>query len=102
LSTEHLALKDPQRSKKLMSKFIGPFRVTRVISPVAYELELPPSLKIHPVFHVSKLKAVKESSRSYPGLEPAGSDPRPPPELINEEGEEEWEVERVVARRSVR
>lgn len=102
LSTEHLALKDPQRSKKLMSKFIGPFRVTRVISPVAYELELPPSLKIHPVFHVSKLKAVKESSRSYPGRKPASSDARPPPELVNEEGEEEWEVERVVARRSVR
>ena len=98
LSTEHLRLKDPDRSKKLLGKYIGPFRVTRVISPVAYELDLPSSMQIHRVFHVSKLRELKQSRRDYPGRESAESE-RPPPELINEAGEEEWEVEKIVNRR---
>jgi hypothetical protein len=43
-------------SKKLTAKYVGPFAVERVISPVAYRLRLPKTLKIHPVFHVSLLQ----------------------------------------------
>ncbi|KAL0361121.1 UNVERIFIED_CONTAM: Retrovirus-related Pol polyprotein from transposon opus [Sesamum radiatum] len=41
---------------KLTQRFYGPFRILRRIGPVAYELELPPTARIHPVFHVSLLK----------------------------------------------
>lgn len=102
LSTEHLTLKDKERTKKLTSKYIGPFPIVRVVSSVAYELTLPPSLRIHPVFHVSKLRALKASTEAeYPGRNDAVA-PRPPPELINEDGEEEWEVERIVRQRTVK
>ena len=102
LSTEHLALKDKDRTKKLTSKYIGPFSITRVVSSVAYELQLPPQLSIHPVFHVSKLRAVKSSTaEEFPGRSDIGAS-RPPPELIRENGEEEWEVERIVKQRTVK
>jgi transposase InsO family protein len=102
LSSEHLQLKDKDRTKKLMEKYIGPFQVKRVVSSVAYELELPSTMKIHPVFHVSKLKPMKSSSSiEYPDRASSVA-PRPPPELITEDGDEEWEVERVVKERTVK
>lgn len=55
LSTANLQLPSTM-SKKLAAKYLGPFKVERVISPVAYKLKLPKSLKIHPVFHVSLLQ----------------------------------------------
>ncbi|RXN22249.1 Retrotransposable element Tf2 type 1 [Labeo rohita] len=49
-------------SNKLAPKFIGPFTVTKILSPVAVRLKLPPVYRrIHPVFHVSKLKPVFHS-----------------------------------------
>src|SRR5262249_22145528 len=41
---------------KLLSKFIGPYKIQKKINEVAYQLELPHTMKIHNVFHVSLLK----------------------------------------------
>jgi hypothetical protein len=54
LSTANLKLPSTM-SRKLTAKYIGPFKVERIINPVAYKLKLPSTLKIHPVFHVSLL-----------------------------------------------
>ena len=51
-------------SRKLDYKRLGPFEVKRVINPVAFELTLPPWMKIHPVFHVSLLEKVKVNQSS--------------------------------------
>jgi len=42
------------KSRKLTTRFIGPYQIMRRIGPVAYEIALPPHLKnLHNVFHVS-------------------------------------------------
>jgi hypothetical protein len=74
--------------KKLDWKNLGPFRITEVISPYAYRLDLPASMRIHPVFYVDRLR-------------PAAQDPLPgqriaPPPPVEVDGVEEFEVEEVL------
>ncbi len=65
LSSKNIPLRSV--SNKLAPKFIGPFTVTMIISPVAVCLKLPPAYRrIHPVFHVSKLKPVFHSTINPP------------------------------------
>ena len=47
----------PRANQKLSFKFYGPFEVLARIGSVSYKLQLPPSLSVHPVLHVSQLKA---------------------------------------------
>jgi hypothetical protein len=45
-----------RRVHKLSKRYYGPFKLIRAVGEVAFQLELPPASKIHPVFHVSQLK----------------------------------------------
>ncbi|CAJ2638263.1 unnamed protein product [Trifolium pratense] len=45
------------KSRKLTSRFIGPFEILKRVGQVAYRIALPPSLaNLHDVFHVSQLR----------------------------------------------
>ena len=81
LSTAGLNLKIAG-TKKLAPKWVGPFKVLERIGPVAYKLDLPETMKIHDVFHVSVLKRYFRDSRTKPG---------PPPEVIDDVPQ--WEVD---------
>lgn len=70
LSSKNLPLQT--ESRKLAPRFIGPFKVEKIINPNAVRLHLPASLRVHPVFHVSLLKPVTESPHQPPA-------PPPPP-----------------------
>jgi hypothetical protein len=54
LSTDNITLAD-YPSSKLRPRYLGPFTVIKVVSPVSYKLSLPSSMAVHPVFHVSRL-----------------------------------------------
>ncbi|KAK1441653.1 hypothetical protein QVD17_07716 [Tagetes erecta] len=55
-----------RRNEKLSPRFFGPYRIKQVVGPVAYELELPPDARIHPIFHISMLKPARGSFSSVP------------------------------------
>ena len=79
----------PVASRKLASRFIGPFEINKVVNPAAVQLVLPPSLKIHPVFHVSQLKPVSTSV-----LSPV---PTPPPSSLTlQDGDPAWRVRKLL------
>ena len=55
LKTKHLGIRTLP-SKKLFQLWMGPFTVTKVINPAAYQIALPTFWRAHNVFHVSLLK----------------------------------------------
>jgi hypothetical protein len=86
LSSTNLRTSRPAR--KLDYKRVGPFTIMEKVNSRSYRLDLPKTMKVHPVFHVSLLE------RFHPDSIP-GRIARPPPPLIVA-GEDEWEVEAIL------
>jgi len=90
-------IKTTRPTKKLDDKWFGPFPITEVISNNAYKLKLtPPFSKVHPVFNITMLRRfqpdqIKERPR-----------PTEPTPVIDEEGEEVYEVECILDKRERR
>ena len=80
-------------SKKLDYKRQGPFEITAKISTHAYSLALPDTMKIHNVFHVSRLTL--DDNNPYPGQT------IPPPPPVEVEGEDEYFIEDILDSRLV-
>ena len=81
-------IKTDRPFKKLEDKRYGPFKIVKKISSSAYELKLPHSMKVHPVFNTSRLISFEEDSipgRRHP----------PPPAPVVEGDSPEWEVESI-------
>ena len=81
-----------RRSEKLTEWFVGPYRVKKIILANAVELNLSSTIKIHPVVNISRI-------RKYTSQVDGQRKETPKPVII--EGEEEWEVEKILNKRKV-
>jgi len=82
-----------RRSEKLVERFVGPYKIKAIISSNVVELELPASVKIHPVVNVSRIKWY---------IDQVDGQRKETPQLVVIEGEEEWEVEKILNKRKIR
>ena len=82
-----------RRTEKLTERFVGPYKIKKIVSSNVVELELPSTVKIHPVVNVSKICHYIRQVEGQRKEQPA-------PVII--EGEEEWEVERILNKRWIR
>ena len=89
LNTQNLRFKSPG-TPKLMPRWVGPFTVLERIGDVAYSLELPASMRMHPVSHVSLLQRYCGDGRVQPP---------PPPFYVG--GQLAYTVSRILDHRPV-
>jgi len=79
--------------KKLTEKFIGPYVVRKIVSENAVELELPVSLRVHPVVNIRRLVKYREQVEGQKRI---------PPPPVKVAGEKEYEVEEILDRQERR
>ena len=92
LSTKDLVFKE-RPTKKLTERYVGPYAIEEVVSSNAVKLQLPSSMRIHPVVNISQIVRYKEQMKGQKKEEGK------PVEI---EGVEEWEVEKILNKKKIR
>ena len=92
LSTKDLVFKE-RPTKKLTERYVGPYAIEEVVSSNAVKLQLPSSMRIHPVVNVSRIVRYKEQVKGQKKEEG---------KLVEVEGVEEWEVEKILKKKKTR
>jgi len=92
LSTKDLVFKE-RPSKKLMERYVGPYAIEEVVLSNAVKLQLPSSMRIHPVVNVSQIVRYKEQVK---GQKKEEGKP------VEVKGVEEWEVEKILNKKKMR
>jgi len=82
-----------RRTEKLTERFVSPYKIKKVVSSNAVELELPSTVKIHLVVNVSRVCKYVGQVKGQKKKQPA---------LVIIEGKEEWEVEKILNKQRVR
>ena len=92
LSTKDLVFKE-RPTKKLMERYVGPYMIEEVVSSNTVKLHLSSLMRIHPVVNVSRIVCHKEQVRGQKKEEG---------KLVEVEGVEEWEVEKILNKKKAR
>ena len=80
-------------SEKLVERFVGPYKIKAIISSNVVELELPATVRIHPVVNVSQIKRY---------IDQVDGQRKEIPQPVVAEGKKEWEVEKILNKRKIR
>ena len=89
-TTKHWRTDRP--NKKLSSQNAGPFEILEKVNH-SFKLDLPPSIKVYPVFYANKLRKHFDN--------PLRGQLDPEPEPLNVYGDDEYEVEEIISARLV-
>jgi len=81
-----------RRMEKLTEQFISPYKVKRVVSTNAIELELPLTIKIYPVVNISRVQLYKPQIKGQRAV---------PLQSVAIDREKEYEVEKILNKRKV-
>jgi len=76
-----------RRTKKLTERFVGPYRVKKIVLSNTVKLELPSVVKIYLVVNISRI-------HKYIGQVEGQKKEQPAPVIIEEK--EEWKVEKIL------
>jgi len=79
--------------EKLTEHFVGPYKVKGIVSSNAIELELPKSIRIHPVVNVSRVWLYKSQVERQKKILP---------KLLIIKGQEEFKIEKILNKRTIR
>ena len=82
-----------RKSEKLIEQFVGPYKVKGIVSTNTIELELPSSIKIHPVVNISWVWLYRSQVEGQK---------KTLPKLVIIEEEKKFEVEKILNKRIVR
>ena len=90
ISTKNFSMELMKRAmKKLTEKFIRPYVVKKIVSENVVELELPVSLRIHPVVNMRRIVKYQEQVERQKKI---------PPPSVKIEGEKKYKVEKILDR----
>lgn len=89
-----------QPNRKLSQQRCGPFLIKRRVGRLAYELELPPAWRVHPVVSVAQLEPAPAEKDPYQRDRPHHPDEVEVEEIPSTEYERNYEVEKIVNRRT--
>ena len=92
MSTKDLVFKK-RPSKKLMERYVGLYVVEEVVSSNEVKLQLSSSMRIHLVVNISRIVRYKEQVKGQKKEEG---------KLVEVEGIEEWEVEKILNKKKIR
>jgi len=71
----------------LTERYVGPYKIKEIVLSNVVKLELPSTVRIHPVVNVSRICRYVEQVEGQRKEQPL---------LVIIEGEKEWEVERIL------
>ena len=91
LSTKELVFKE-RPAKKLMERYVRPYKIEEVVSKNMVKLKLPALMRIHLVVNVSRVVRYKELVKRQRVERP---------KLVEIEKVEKWEVEKILNKRKI-
>ena len=95
ISTKHLYVDGPRKFKP---SFTEPYKILRKVRDQVYELELPPSAKIKPIFHITNLRRFYDRDPKEKGFQTGSASKvkRNPPSESWQYEETEYRVEKII------